>query len=41
MFSTEQMIVSAGLLVLAFAVIYGLMLRGGHGTKVPLNKRKL
>jgi hypothetical protein len=40
MLTPEQMIVGAGLLVLAFAVIYGLMLSGGHGTKVPFNKRK-
>ena len=40
MFTTEQMILGAGLLVLAFAIIYGLMLCGGHGKKVPVNKRK-
>lgn len=40
MLSSEQMIVGAGLLALAFAIIYGLMLRGGHGSKVPRNKRK-
>jgi hypothetical protein len=40
MFSTEHMILGGGLLVLAFAIIYGLMLSGGHGKRAPVKKRK-
>jgi hypothetical protein len=33
MLTFEQMLIGGGLLFLAFALLYGLALKGGHGTR--------
>jgi hypothetical protein len=33
MLTFEQMLIGGGLLALAFALLYGLALKGGHGTR--------
>jgi hypothetical protein len=33
MLTLEQMMIGGGLLVLAFALLYGLMLKGGHNRR--------
>lgn len=38
MFTTQQILLAGGLLALAWAVIYGLMCRGGH-RKQPYSRK--